>query len=37
MVPLDAIGKARHRKIITMLHRVCEWTATMTRASVVGT
>jgi hypothetical protein len=30
MVPLDAIGKARHWKIITMLHGVCEWTATMT-------
>jgi hypothetical protein len=30
MVPLDVIGKARHWKIITILHSLCAWTATMT-------
>jgi SGNH domain-containing protein len=30
MPPLDAIGKARHWKIITMLHSLCAWTGTMT-------
>ena len=27
MDPLDAIGRARHWKIITMLHTLCTWTA----------
>lgn len=30
MVPLDVIGKARHWKIVTMLHSLCTWTATAT-------
>ena len=36
MIPLDAIGKARHWKIITVLHTLCTWTAAMTVHPLVG-
>lgn len=36
MIPLDAIGKARHWKIVTLLHTRCTWTAAMTVHPLMG-
>jgi hypothetical protein len=36
MIPLDAIGKARHWRIVAILHTLCTWTAAYVEHPLIG-